>query len=90
MSTRNGKIFRRLLEHNHSGNVTLVKCAKIKAEIRSAAETQSDTPQIIIAECLQGASQSVLATIPKLRHLKQNINHVRKQVVNYPPLPKHR
>lgn len=91
VTTENGKITHYSeREHNHVGDVANVEKEKVSAAIRHAAKTTSDAPKIILASCLQIASQSAVATLPKLRYVKRNIRNQRRKVNRYPPLPQNR
>ena len=84
------KITRRIGSHNHTGDSTDVECSQISASIRTAAESGSEPPKRILANCLEQASQSALAALPKLRRMKRNIQNRRRTSDDYPTLPKHR
>lgn len=85
VSTRKKKIVRRLYDHNHVGDAAEVEAAQVLQQICNTAQTTSDAPKVILADCLGEALQSAKA---QLQHLKQNISNLQLQECAFPPLPK--
>ena len=47
-------------------------------------------PKVVIADCLKSASQSALAALPNVNHLKRNVQNVCAKKCNNPKLPPER
>ena len=78
-------------EHNHhTADVVGVRAAELMNEIRETAKSSNATPKVILSNCLATASQSAVAQLPRVLHLKRTINRVRAKGSNYPKMPLHR
>jgi hypothetical protein len=74
---------------SQKGNLTvLVEASKLRAAIRDSAKTTNEAPKVVLADCLESASQSSIVALPRLLHVKRNIGNYRRQIKMWPPLPK--
>lgn len=89
VATEDDKIVRRK-EHTHTGDAAATEAAVLTEKMKDEAVAGPIAPKVVIANVLAGASQSAVAKLPVVRHLKRNIHNARKSIDSLPPLPRHR
>ena len=82
-----GKIVRHWKDHPpHLGDAALIEATELWTQIRDAGDSSSLPPKVVIADCLKSVSQSALAALPNVSHLKQNVQNVRAKKCDNPKL----
>jgi len=85
--TSNGEIVHRWKDHiTHIGDAAADEAAEILTEIRKAAGSTL-APKVCVADAVATASQSALASLPTLNHVKRNVRNIRGRECDYPKLP---
>ena len=76
----------RITEHTHPPSQTEVEATKVKANIKSKAETTTETSQQILWTELRNVSEGAAANLLSLGSLRRNIGRAREDR-NMPPNP---
>nr|CAD2168280.1 unnamed protein product [Meloidogyne enterolobii] len=64
--------------HSCVPSLTLIEATRIRNNILQAAKTSKESPKAVINECLAGASDAVIATLPKISSLATTIKRKRR------------
>ena len=86
--TVNGEIVHRWKDHiTHVGDAAAVEAAEILTQIRKEAENSTLPPKVLVSDAVATASQSALASLPVVDHVKRTVRNIRARQNDYPKLP---
>ena len=71
-------------EHSHPPSVAQCEVAKVKANIKSRAETTNGTTQQVLAGELAGVPEAAATNLPSLHHIRRTIRSQRQTNENLP------
>lgn len=85
--TANNEVVRTSDHHNHAPDAAKNVAKVIRSKLKVAAETTSDSPQVVVASCTTGISLAASVKLPSVRTMKRMIRKDRTKSNNSHPIP---
>jgi len=82
----NDEVVEELNQHTHPPSQVQTELAKVRNDMKAAAETTLDTPQHVIGNTLATTSHTTIANLPNATNLKRTIRNQRRDN-DHPPNP---